>query len=89
MAVATRTLENFIGGRGVPAPTEGTVDDLNPAEPDDVLARVPLSSAEDARAAIAAASDAFPAWHAMSPVRRGQITLRRRPCTSTIPRRGP
>ena len=76
MAVATRTLDNFIGGRWVPATTEGTVDDLNPAEPSDVLACVPLSSAEDARAAIAAASDAFPAWRAMSPVRRGQVLIK-------------
>ena len=76
MAVATRILENFIGGRWVPASSDGTVDDLNPADPSDVLARIPLSSAEDARTAIAAAWDAFPAWRAMSPVRRGQILIR-------------
>jgi len=76
MAVATRILENFVGGRWVPASSDRTVDDLNPADPSDVLARIPLSSAEDARAAIAAAWDAFPAWRAMSPVRRGQILIR-------------
>jgi len=76
MAVATRTLENFIGGTWVPATSDRTVEDLNPADPADVIARVPLSSAEDARAAIGAAADAFPAWRAMSPVRRGQILIR-------------
>ena len=76
MAVAAGTLENFIGGRWVPASSDRTIDDLNPADPSDVLARVPLSSADDARAAIGAAADAFPAWRAMSPVRRGQILVR-------------
>jgi acyl-CoA reductase-like NAD-dependent aldehyde dehydrogenase len=76
MAVTTRILENFIGGRWAAASSDGTVDDLNPADPNDVLARIPLSTAEDAQAAIAAAGDAFPAWRAMSPVRRGQILVR-------------
>jgi alpha-ketoglutaric semialdehyde dehydrogenase len=77
MTVSTiRTLENFVGGCWVPASTDGTVDDLNPADPSDVLARIPLSSAEDARAAVAAAAEAFPAWRAMSPVRRGQVLIR-------------
>jgi acyl-CoA reductase-like NAD-dependent aldehyde dehydrogenase len=76
MAVATRTLENFVGGRWVSASSDRTVDDVNPADPDDVLARVPLSSPDDARAAIDAAADAFPAWRAMSPVRRGQILIK-------------
>ena len=71
-----RTLENFIGGRWVPASTDETVDDVNPADPSDVLAQVPLSTEEDAEAAVAAASEAFPAWRAMSPVRRGQILVR-------------
>jgi alpha-ketoglutaric semialdehyde dehydrogenase len=76
MAVATKTLENFIAGRWVPASSDETVDDLNPADPSDVLARIPRSSAADARAAIGAAADAFPAWRAMSPVRRGQVLIR-------------
>jgi aldehyde dehydrogenase (NAD+) len=74
--VATGTLENFIGGRWVPASSDRTIDDLNPADPSDVLARVPLSSADDARTAIEAAADAFPGWRAMSPVRRGQILIK-------------
>ena len=32
MAVATRTLENFIAGRWVPASSDRTVDDVNPAD---------------------------------------------------------
>ncbi len=68
-----KTLENFIAGQWLRASTEDAVDDLNPANPADVLARVPLSTAADTEAAIAAAADAFPAWKAMSPIRRGQI----------------
>ena len=75
MAVATRTLENFINGSWVAASSDRTTDDVNPADPDDVLARIPLSTAADARAAIAAATDAFPAWRALSPIRRGQILI--------------
>ncbi len=49
MSVDTRTLENFIGGRWVPASTDETIDDVNPADPGDVLARVPLSTSERRR----------------------------------------
>ena len=60
----------------MPASTDRTVDDLNPADPADVLARIPLSTAGDAQAAITAAQEALPAWRAMSPIRRGQILVR-------------
>jgi len=76
MATTVRTLENFIGGRWVAATADDTVDDVNPADPADILAAVPLSSPRDADRAIAAAAEAFPAWRAMSPIRRGQILLR-------------
>jgi aldehyde dehydrogenase (NAD+) len=76
VSAAVRTLENFVGGRWVPASTDDAVDDLNPADPSDVLARVPLSTAADTEVAIGAAADAFPAWKAMSPIRRGQVFIR-------------
>jgi aldehyde dehydrogenase (NAD+) len=76
VSAAVRTLENFVGGRWVPASTDDAVDDLNPADPSDVLARVPLSTAADTEVAIGAAADAFPAWKAMSPIRRGQVLIR-------------
>ena len=76
MAVTVRTLENFIGGRWVAAAADGTVDDVNPADPADILATVPLSSPRDVDSAITAAADALPAWRGMSPIRRGQILLR-------------
>jgi len=76
MAVGTRTLENFVAGSWTPASGEGAVDDVNPARPQDVLARVPLSTVEDADRAIGSAAGAFPAWRAMSPVRRGQLLVK-------------
>jgi len=76
MAIATRTLQNFVGGEWIEASSDRTVADVNPADPSDVLAQIPLSSAEDARAAIAAAADAFPDWRATSPVRRGEVLIR-------------
>lgn len=72
----TKTLENVIGGRRVAASGDRYVDDLNPANPSDVLARVPLSTGEDAGEAISAAAEAFPAWRGTSAVRRGEILVR-------------
>jgi acyl-CoA reductase-like NAD-dependent aldehyde dehydrogenase len=73
VAAGARTLENFVGGAWVPSSGDRVLDDVNPADPADVLARVPLSPAADVIAAIDAAEAAHPAWRAMSPVRRGQI----------------
>jgi acyl-CoA reductase-like NAD-dependent aldehyde dehydrogenase len=76
VAAGARTLENFVGGAWVPSSGDRVLDDVNPADPADVLARVPLSPAADVIAAIDAAEAAHPAWRAMSPVRRGQILAR-------------
>jgi malonate-semialdehyde dehydrogenase (acetylating)/methylmalonate-semialdehyde dehydrogenase len=58
---AARVLNNFIGGRWVPAQASNYLDVTNPAN-GDVLARVPLSGASDVEAAVAAASAALPDW---------------------------
>ena len=76
MAVDVPVLENFIGGGWTPASGSDAVEDRNPADPSDVLARVPLSSEKDVESAVTAAQEALPAWRAMSPVRRGQIVVR-------------
>ncbi|MDQ3893491.1 MAG: aldehyde dehydrogenase family protein, partial [Actinomycetota bacterium] len=76
MKATVRTLDNFIGGCWVASRGERTISDVNPAQPSDVLASVPLSTAEDADDAIAAAHAAFSDWRATSPVRRGQIVAR-------------
>ena len=64
-ATATRLLDNYIGGEWTAASGEEALDVVNPAT-DEVLARVPLSSAADLDAAVRAAREALPAWRAVA-----------------------
>jgi malonate-semialdehyde dehydrogenase (acetylating)/methylmalonate-semialdehyde dehydrogenase len=68
----TRVLDNYIGGRWVPAndPTE-LLDVSNPAN-GEVLARVPLSSLADLDSAVQAARAALPEWRAVSTIARAR-----------------
>ncbi len=53
---------NIIAGEHVESASGDWIEVRNPADVDDVLGRVPASTAADVRAAIGAARDAFPAW---------------------------
>jgi acyl-CoA reductase-like NAD-dependent aldehyde dehydrogenase len=64
----------LIGGEWVPARGGETIAVENPST-GEVLAQVPRSGAEDVADAVAAASEAFPAWRDTSPARRGQLLL--------------
>ena len=68
---ATRTLENYVGGRWTPASGSETLDVTNPAT-GEVLAQVPLSAASDLDAAVQAARAALPEWRAVSAIARAQ-----------------
>jgi malonate-semialdehyde dehydrogenase (acetylating) / methylmalonate-semialdehyde dehydrogenase len=68
---ATRLLDNYVGGRWTPATSSEALDVTNPAT-NEVLARVPLSSAGDLDAAVRAAREALPAWRAVSVIERGR-----------------
>jgi malonate-semialdehyde dehydrogenase (acetylating)/methylmalonate-semialdehyde dehydrogenase len=72
-----RLLDNYVGGRWTPATSSEELPVTNPAT-GDVLARVPLSSAADLDAAVAAARAALPAWRAVSVIERARrlFTLR-------------
>lgn len=50
--------------------------DVNPADTDHVLAKVPLYSVECANAAVERAVQAFDKWSRLTPVKRGQILLK-------------
>ena len=63
-----------IGGGWSGARSGSTLAVENPAT-GEVLGHVPRSGADDVADAVAAASDAFPAWRDMSPSRRGQLLL--------------
>jgi malonate-semialdehyde dehydrogenase (acetylating)/methylmalonate-semialdehyde dehydrogenase len=66
-----RLLENYVAGGWVAAAGAEALDVANPAT-GEVLARVPLSSAADLDAAVAAARAALPAWRAVSVIERAR-----------------
>jgi alpha-ketoglutaric semialdehyde dehydrogenase len=67
---------NHIGGAWAPSSSEKTVANVNPADGRDVLGLVPQSSADEARAAVAAARDAFPSWRDTPAPKRGAVLFR-------------
>jgi malonate-semialdehyde dehydrogenase (acetylating)/methylmalonate-semialdehyde dehydrogenase len=66
-----RLLDNYVAGQWTPATSSEQLPVVNPAT-GDVLARVPLSSAADLDAAVAAAREALPAWRAVSVIERAR-----------------
>jgi alpha-ketoglutaric semialdehyde dehydrogenase len=54
--------KNYIGGKWSESRTGAQFDDVNPADTGDIVARFPASSAEDAEAAVRAASASFADW---------------------------
>jgi malonate-semialdehyde dehydrogenase (acetylating)/methylmalonate-semialdehyde dehydrogenase len=70
-SASVETLQNFIGGRWVPASGTATLDVFNPAR-GEVIAKTPLSTGADVDAAVAAAARAFPAWSETPPNARAQ-----------------
>ena len=69
-AATAPTYGNLVNGAFVD--TAATFEDANPADPADVVARFPASSAADVDAAVQAARAALPAWRATPPVVRGR-----------------
>src|ERR1700690_3116868 len=70
----TATLcRNYINGEWVTSKTARIVERRNPANTDDVVARIPLSTREEMKQAIVAAKAAFPAWRDMPAPNRGKI----------------
>ncbi|HUJ11156.1 MAG TPA: aldehyde dehydrogenase family protein [Verrucomicrobiae bacterium] len=68
-----RRYKNFIGGHWVDSASRQDAPNINPANTDDVIGRVPLSTRDEARAAIEAARAAYPAWRAVPAPQRGRI----------------
>jgi alpha-ketoglutaric semialdehyde dehydrogenase len=76
MSTALTTPErcrNFIGGRWMESQGSRRVERRNPANLGEVVALIPLSTREEARAAIAVAKAAFPAWRALPAPERARI----------------
>ena len=78
-AVAVRGVKpyrNFIGGEWVASKSTKTALNTNPADVNDMLGLAPLSTADEARAAVDAAQAAFPAWRDTPAPVRGRILFR-------------
>jgi malonate-semialdehyde dehydrogenase (acetylating)/methylmalonate-semialdehyde dehydrogenase len=69
------TLGHFIGGRAVAGASRRTGPVYNPAT-GETARQVSLASADETRAAIRAAHDAFPAWAATAPLQRARVMFR-------------
>jgi alpha-ketoglutaric semialdehyde dehydrogenase len=76
MATATligQLCRNYINGQWVESKSPKIVERRNPANTDEVVARIPLSTREEMKAAIVAAKAAFPAWRETPAPNRGKI----------------
>src|SRR5688500_5285811 len=62
----------WIGGKWLKASDNGRFDVIDPAT-ENTVASVASATVEDAKAAVDAAADAFPAWAAKKPRERGEI----------------
>ncbi len=68
-----QTYQNLIGGEWVAARDGKTFQTRNPADTREIVAEYPRSSGSEARQALDAAAEAFPAWAAQTPVARGRV----------------
>src|SRR5215469_7238823 len=79
MATATITgqlCRNYINGQWIESKTARIVERRNPANTDEVVARIPLSTREEMKEAIVAAKAAFPAWRDTPAPQRGKILFK-------------
>ncbi|MGB6876936.1 MAG: aldehyde dehydrogenase family protein [Candidatus Acidiferrales bacterium] len=67
---------NFIGGKWVESAAAQVLERRNPANIEEIVARIPLSTRAEMREAIAAAKAAFPAWRETPAPERGKILFR-------------
>jgi malonate-semialdehyde dehydrogenase (acetylating) / methylmalonate-semialdehyde dehydrogenase len=72
---AAEVLQNYVGGKWIPAQAREFVNVHNPAV-GSVIAKTPLSTKADLDAAVQAAAKAFPAWRDTPVVQRARTMLR-------------
>ena len=70
------TYKNFIGGKWIESTSSKTVQNVNPANTDDILGANRQATREEARAAVEAAADAFQAWRRTPAPARGKIVAK-------------
>src|SRR5690242_3955502 len=67
------TYKNFIAGKWVESSSAKTVNNINPANIDDIIGTNRQATREEARAAVDAAAEAFHDWRRTPPPARGKI----------------
>ncbi len=67
---------NFINGKWVESVSDKTVDNVNPADTNDVIGTIKQATRDEARSAVEAASDAFRGWRSTPAPTRGRIVGR-------------
>jgi alpha-ketoglutaric semialdehyde dehydrogenase len=67
------TYRNFIGGQWIESSSARTVDNVNPANTDDIIGTVRQATREEARSAVESAREAFNGWRRTSAPARGKI----------------
>src|SRR5258706_14450146 len=67
------TYRNFIAGKWAESSSSKTVNNVNPANTDDIIGTVRQATRDEARAAVEAAAQAFHAWRATPAPARGKI----------------
>jgi aldehyde dehydrogenase (NAD+) len=70
------TYRNYIDGAWIQSTSDKTAPNVNPANTDDLLGTVQLSTREEARRAVESASEAFRGWRATPAPQRGRIVAR-------------
>ncbi len=70
------TYSNFINGQWVESTSSKTVENINPANTDDVIGIIKQATREEARSAVEAASEAFRDWRMTPAPTRGRIVAR-------------
>lgn len=75
-ASAPQTFHNYINGEWVPAKSGKTFENVNPADPSDVIGTFPASSAEDVNEAVAVAKKKFEQWRLTPAPKRAEILFK-------------
>jgi aldehyde dehydrogenase (NAD+) len=71
-----KVYRNYVGGEWQESSSEQTAPNLNPANTDEVLGTVRLSTREEARRAVESAAEAFRGWRSTPAPQRGRIVAR-------------
>jgi aldehyde dehydrogenase (NAD+) len=70
------TYRNFIGGKWIESSSSKTVNNINPANSDDIIGLNRQATREEAKAAVEAAAEAFHGWKSTPAPARGKIVAR-------------